>query len=177
MNKAGCVGAAWHEAPAQQRLEAVFLFQRALSPPAGVLWIPNTQQGNPQGKQVLAAFLPKAATCAGGGEPFKAAETSSPLLSSRGMVLLCVLASLPCLPIKRVTAGKGNERINQAKVLGDRSVLRLVLGLEMVGCTSLTACLSCQNGDVCISILHPPVDDPQSGELPSERWNPTQNVR
>lgn len=39
--------------------------------------------------------------------------------------------------------------------------------------------LSCppQNGDVCISILHPPVDDPQSGELPSERWNPTQNVR
>ncbi|KAF3689588.1 Ubiquitin-conjugating enzyme E2 R2 [Channa argus] len=36
---------------------------------------------------------------------------------------------------------------------------------------------SFQNGDVCISILHPPVDDPQSGELPSERWNPTQNVR
>ncbi|MGH0172298.1 UNVERIFIED_CONTAM: hypothetical protein FKN15_063037 [Acipenser sinensis] len=35
----------------------------------------------------------------------------------------------------------------------------------------------CLNGDVCISILHPPVDDPQSGELPSERWNPTQNVR
>ncbi|XP_070275254.1 ubiquitin-conjugating enzyme E2 R2-like [Myotis yumanensis] len=33
------------------------------------------------------------------------------------------------------------------------------------------------NGHVCISILHPPVDDPQSGELPSERWNPTQNVR
>ncbi|KAK7889745.1 hypothetical protein WMY93_025305 [Mugilogobius chulae] len=30
-----------------------------------------------------------------------------------------------------------------------------------------------ENGDVCISILHPPVDDPQSGELPSERWNPT----
>lgn len=30
---------------------------------------------------------------------------------------------------------------------------------------------------MCISILHPPVDDPQSGELPSERWNPTQNVR
>ncbi|XP_031292697.2 ubiquitin-conjugating enzyme E2 R1 [Camelus dromedarius] len=34
-----------------------------------------------------------------------------------------------------------------------------------------------ETGDVCISILHPPVDDPQSGELPSERWNPTQNVR
>lgn len=34
-----------------------------------------------------------------------------------------------------------------------------------------------ENGKVCISILHPPVDDPQSGELASERWNPTQNVR
>lgn len=34
-----------------------------------------------------------------------------------------------------------------------------------------------ENGDVCISILHPPIDDPQSGEEPSERWNPTQNVR
>jgi len=34
-----------------------------------------------------------------------------------------------------------------------------------------------ESGDVCISILHPPVDDPQSGELPSERWNPTQSVR
>ena len=34
-----------------------------------------------------------------------------------------------------------------------------------------------ENGDMCISILHPPKDDPQSGELPCERWNPTQNVR
>uniref|UniRef100_UPI00038C0566 ubiquitin-conjugating enzyme E2 R2-like n=1 Tax=Ictidomys tridecemlineatus TaxID=43179 RepID=UPI00038C0566 len=34
-----------------------------------------------------------------------------------------------------------------------------------------------ENGDVCPWILHPPVDDPQSGELPSERRNPTQNVR
>lgn len=34
-----------------------------------------------------------------------------------------------------------------------------------------------ENGQVCISILHPPTDDPSSGELPSERWNPTQNVR
>jgi ubiquitin-conjugating enzyme E2 R len=34
-----------------------------------------------------------------------------------------------------------------------------------------------ENGEVCISILHPPIDDPQSGELPSERWNPTQTVR
>jgi ubiquitin-conjugating enzyme E2 R len=30
---------------------------------------------------------------------------------------------------------------------------------------------------VCISILHPSTEDPQSGEHPSERWNPTQTVR
>lgn len=34
-----------------------------------------------------------------------------------------------------------------------------------------------ENGDLCISILHPPVDDLYSGELPCERWNPTQSVR
>jgi len=34
-----------------------------------------------------------------------------------------------------------------------------------------------ENGDLCISILHPPVEDATSGELPCERWNPTQNVR
>jgi ubiquitin-conjugating enzyme E2 R len=34
-----------------------------------------------------------------------------------------------------------------------------------------------ENGDVCISILHPPVDDPTNTELPSEKWNPAQNVR
>ncbi|CAI5437474.1 unnamed protein product [Caenorhabditis angaria] len=34
-----------------------------------------------------------------------------------------------------------------------------------------------ENGDLCISILHAPVDDPHSGELPCERWNPTQSVR
>lgn len=34
-----------------------------------------------------------------------------------------------------------------------------------------------EDGEVCISILHPPIDDPQSGELPAERWNPTQTVR
>uniref|UniRef100_A0A673V3E9 UBC core domain-containing protein n=1 Tax=Suricata suricatta TaxID=37032 RepID=A0A673V3E9_SURSU len=33
------------------------------------------------------------------------------------------------------------------------------------------------DGDVYISILHPPVDDPQSRELPSEWWNATQNIR
>ena len=40
-----------------------------------------------------------------------------------------------------------------------------------------TSFMTFQNGDLCISILHPPIDDPQSGELPCERWNPTQNVR
>jgi len=31
-------------------------------------------------------------------------------------------------------------------------------------------------GMVCISILHPPVEDEMSGELPEERWLPTQSV-
>jgi len=34
-----------------------------------------------------------------------------------------------------------------------------------------------ENGELCISILHPPVDDPHSGEQACERWNPTQSVR
>merc|ERR1711988_184218 len=33
-----------------------------------------------------------------------------------------------------------------------------------------------EDGKLCISILHPPGDDPHSGELASERWNPTQSV-
>lgn len=33
------------------------------------------------------------------------------------------------------------------------------------------------DGELCISILHPPGEDPHSGELPAERWNPTQSVR
>ncbi|KAI9204317.1 ubiquitin-conjugating enzyme/RWD-like protein [Polychytrium aggregatum] len=32
------------------------------------------------------------------------------------------------------------------------------------------------DGRLCISILHPPGDDPMSGELAAERWNPTQTV-
>lgn len=32
------------------------------------------------------------------------------------------------------------------------------------------------DGRVCISILHPPGDDPMSGEKAEERWNPTQSV-
>lgn len=34
-----------------------------------------------------------------------------------------------------------------------------------------------ENGEVCISILHPPSNTTQGGELPEERWNPTQSVR
>ena len=34
-----------------------------------------------------------------------------------------------------------------------------------------------RNGLVCISILHPPIDDPQSGESLGERWNPAQTIR
>jgi ubiquitin-conjugating enzyme E2 R len=34
-----------------------------------------------------------------------------------------------------------------------------------------------ENGEVCISILHPPSNTTQGGELPEERWNPAQNVR
>lgn len=30
---------------------------------------------------------------------------------------------------------------------------------------------------MCISILHQPGHDEQSGEHPNERWNPTQSVR
>ncbi|XP_042768763.1 ubiquitin-conjugating enzyme E2 R2 isoform X1 [Panthera tigris] len=54
--------------------------------------------------------------------------------------------------------------------IGDYILLSLVFSIEKQSVMHM-------NGDVCISILHPPVDDPQSGELPSERWNPTQNVR
>ncbi|KAI9302687.1 ubiquitin-conjugating enzyme/RWD-like protein [Cunninghamella echinulata] len=32
------------------------------------------------------------------------------------------------------------------------------------------------DGRLCISILHPPGDDPISGEKAEERWNPTQSV-
>ena len=32
------------------------------------------------------------------------------------------------------------------------------------------------NGVVCISILHPPGDDPNHYELASERWSPIQSV-
>uniref|UniRef100_A0A7N9DHQ0 UBC core domain-containing protein n=1 Tax=Macaca fascicularis TaxID=9541 RepID=A0A7N9DHQ0_MACFA len=48
-------------------------------------------------------------------------------------------------------------------------------------CTSLFEYLlnvmfvSGRDGDAFQFFIH--VDDPQSGELPSERWNPTQNVR
>uniref|UniRef100_A0A915DXE1 UBC core domain-containing protein n=1 Tax=Ditylenchus dipsaci TaxID=166011 RepID=A0A915DXE1_9BILA len=34
-----------------------------------------------------------------------------------------------------------------------------------------------EDGNVCLSLLDQPVDDLHSGELPSERWSPIQNVR
>ncbi|XP_003744401.1 ubiquitin-conjugating enzyme E2 R2 [Galendromus occidentalis] len=34
-----------------------------------------------------------------------------------------------------------------------------------------------ENGEICISILHPAGDDPHSGEPASERWNPAQSVQ
>jgi ubiquitin-conjugating enzyme E2 R len=36
--------------------------------------------------------------------------------------------------------------------------------------------ISYPDGRLCISILHPPGDDPLSGEKAEERWNPTQSV-
>ena len=33
-----------------------------------------------------------------------------------------------------------------------------------------------KDGKVCISILHPPGEDAMSGELPEERWLPTQTI-
>jgi ubiquitin-conjugating enzyme E2 G2 len=37
-------------------------------------------------------------------------------------------------------------------------------------------CTVYQNGEVCISILHPPGDDPNQYEQASERWSPIQSV-
>jgi ubiquitin-conjugating enzyme E2 G2 len=37
-------------------------------------------------------------------------------------------------------------------------------------------CIVYQNGEVCISILHPPGDDPNQYEQASERWSPIQSV-
>lgn len=52
-----------------------------------------------------------------------------------------------------------------------------VYEVSVISFVHLTNVYLRQNGDLCISILHPPIDDPQSGELPCERWNPTQSVR
>ena len=40
----------------------------------------------------------------------------------------------------------------------------------------LTAILVYSDGNVCISILHPPVDDPMGYEKKSERWSAVQSV-
>src|SRR5277367_1421559 len=45
-------------------------------------------------------------------------------------------------------------------------------GREIVGLTSLVY----KDGTVCISILHPPGDDPHLYESSSERWSPVQSV-
>ena len=41
----------------------------------------------------------------------------------------------------------------------------------------LFSALDTKDGNICISILHPPGEDEMSGERPEERWNPTQTVR
>lgn len=40
----------------------------------------------------------------------------------------------------------------------------------------LTRLVVYANGEVCISILHPPGDDPNHYESASERWSPIQSV-
>jgi ubiquitin-conjugating enzyme E2 G2 len=40
----------------------------------------------------------------------------------------------------------------------------------------LTSEIVYANGEVCISILHPPGDDPHQYEHASERWSPIQSV-
>jgi ubiquitin-conjugating enzyme E2 G2 len=40
----------------------------------------------------------------------------------------------------------------------------------------LILCVVYPNGEVCISILHPPGDDPNQYEQASERWSPIQSV-
>ena len=40
----------------------------------------------------------------------------------------------------------------------------------------LCVCVVYPNGVVCISILHPPGDDPNHYEQASERWSPIQSV-
>jgi len=59
---------------------------------------------------------------------------------------------------------------NVYEVFGDSKTFKYLVLLQLL-------IIILQNGDLCISILHPPGSDPQSGELPCERWNPTQNVR
>jgi ubiquitin-conjugating enzyme E2 G2 len=48
------------------------------------------------------------------------------------------------------------------------------LFLEVLGAANRT--LVYPNGAVCISILHPPGDDPNHYEHASERWSPIQSV-
>lgn len=75
-----------------------------------------------------------------------------------------------CVPPMGLKGQLGSHHLASAKGKASEEIL----GQQFLRILFL---LCFQTGDVCISILHPPVDDPQSGELPSERWNPTQNVR
>ena len=43
-------------------------------------------------------------------------------------------------------------------------------------CTDSNVWLVYKDGTVCISILHPPGDDPNHYESSSERWSPVQSV-
>jgi len=46
----------------------------------------------------------------------------------------------------------------------------------LIGKSGITNILVYKDGTVCISILHPPGDDPNHYESSSERWSPVQSV-
>ena len=49
--------------------------------------------------------------------------------------------------------------------------------LQLGGCPWILTPTVYPSGEVCISILHPPGDDPLRYESASERWSPVQGVR
>ena len=65
--------------------------------------------------------------------------------------------------------------VRRLSVSWPKSGIRIFTKMVKVRLFSSQGTLS--SNSVCISILHPPVDDVQGGELPGERWNPTQSVR
>ena len=48
--------------------------------------------------------------------------------------------------------------------------------LTLIALTKLTDAIVYPDGNVCISILHTPGDDPTMYEQASERWSPVQSV-